>query len=119
MELARYGVTVNAICPTAMTRMPEGTRFAESDEARQGRLDPRYVSPVLVWLASPLSRGFTGRVLGASGRAVYVAEGWARDPQAPPIDDARAVDEVMRPLLEAARPNADMLGLVPERGAGS
>ncbi|MGD9796795.1 MAG: SDR family NAD(P)-dependent oxidoreductase [Acidimicrobiia bacterium] len=113
MELARYGVTVNALCPTAMTRMMEGTRFAESDEAKQGVLDPKYVSPALVWLASPLSAGVTGRVIGASGRALYVAEGWARGPATGAVDDPHAVDAALRPLLEAARANADMLGNVP------
>jgi NAD(P)-dependent dehydrogenase (short-subunit alcohol dehydrogenase family) len=118
MELERYGVTVNAICPTAMTRMLEGTRFAESDEAKAGLLDPRYVSPALVWLASPLSRHCTGRVIAASGRALYIAEGWARGPAAPPVDDPRAVDDVIRPLLSAARPNADMRGNIPDGDAG-
>jgi NAD(P)-dependent dehydrogenase (short-subunit alcohol dehydrogenase family) len=113
MELERYGVRVNAICPTAMTRMLEGTRFAEGDDAKAGLLDPKYVSPVVVWLASSLSRSCTGRVIGASGRGIYVAEGWARGPAAPKIDDPHAVDEVIRSLLAAARPNADMLGFVP------
>ena len=78
-------------------------------------LDPRYVSPVVVWLASSLSRGCTGRIIGASGRGVYVAEGWAKGPQSGPVDDARDVDDVIRPLLEAARPNADLRGDVPGR----
>jgi NAD(P)-dependent dehydrogenase (short-subunit alcohol dehydrogenase family) len=113
MELERYGVTVNALCPTAMTRMLEGTRYAESDEARHGVLDPKYVSPALVWLASPLSAGITGRVIGASGRALYVAEGWAKGPATDAVDDPHAVDAVLRPLLTAARANADMRGDVP------
>jgi NAD(P)-dependent dehydrogenase (short-subunit alcohol dehydrogenase family) len=113
MELERYGVAVNAICPTAMTRMLEGTPFADTDEARQGVLDPKYVSPALVWLASTQSAGVTGRVIGASGRALYVAEGWARGPSTEAVDDPHAIDGLLRSLLAAARPNADMRGNIP------
>lgn len=110
MELDRYGVTVNAVCPTALTRMTEGTRFGESEDARSGVLDPHWVSPVVVWLASRTSAGVTGRVIVSSGRNIAIAEGWSRGPTAPPASSPDEVDRIVRPLLDAAKPNADMRG---------
>lgn len=110
MELDRYGVTVNVLSPTALTRMTEDVPIAQTDEARQGVFDPRWVAPVCVWLASPLSAGVTGRVFVASGRELAIAEGWHRGPTAPPPDEPADVDAIVRPLLAAARPNADMRG---------
>jgi len=113
MELARYGATVNALCPTAITDMTASTGLAESDDARDGLLDPRWVSPALVWLASTLSRDVTGRVIVASGRRLAIAEGWHRGPTAPPVAEASEVDAAIRPLLAAAAPNADVQGTIP------
>jgi NAD(P)-dependent dehydrogenase (short-subunit alcohol dehydrogenase family) len=114
MELGRYGVTVNAMCPTALTDMTASTGLADTDEARDGSLDPRWVSPALVWLASPLSSDVTARVIIASGRRLAVAEGWHRGPTAPAVADAAEVDAVIRPLLAAATANADVQGSVPD-----
>jgi NAD(P)-dependent dehydrogenase (short-subunit alcohol dehydrogenase family) len=110
MELARYGVTVNALCPTALTAMTEAVGLGDTEAARAGALDPRWVSPALVWLASPLSSDVTGRVIVASGSRLAVAEGWQRGPTAPPVAAADDVDAVIRPLLAAAAPNADVQG---------
>ena len=110
MELERYGVTVNALCPTALTAMTEAVGLGDTDEARSGALDPTWVSPALVWLASPLSTDVTGRVIVASGKRLAVAEGWHRGPTAPPVADAADVDAVIRPLLAAAAANADVQG---------
>src|SRR5438067_2865815 len=49
-ELRRYGVTVNAISPTALTRMTEGLRQLTPEEA--AIRDPKWVSPTVVYLAS-------------------------------------------------------------------
>ncbi len=45
MELGRYGATVNALCPTALTPMTEAVGLGDTDDARAGALDPRWVSP--------------------------------------------------------------------------
>jgi len=113
MELGRYGATVNALCPTALTPMTEAVGLGDTDEARAGAFDPAWVSPALVWLASPLSSDVTGRVIIASGKRLAVAEGWRRGPTAPPVADPAAVDAVIRPLLAAADPNADVQGDIP------
>lgn len=113
MELERYGVTVNALCPTALTPMTEAVGLGESEQAKDGGLDPRWVAAPLVWLASPQSRDVTGRVIVASGTRLAVAEGWRRGPTGAPVDDPAAVDAAIRPLLEAADPNADVQGDLP------
>ena len=60
-ELGRYGVTANAIAPSARTRMTEAV-FAEmmaapDDRARSTRWRPRTSSPLVVWLGSPRVAG--------------------------------------------------------------
>jgi NAD(P)-dependent dehydrogenase (short-subunit alcohol dehydrogenase family) len=117
MEVARYGVTVNAVCPTALTRMTEDLEMAHSTEAQAGALDPRWVSPVVVWLASPLAADVTGRVFVASGRHLGVAEGWVRGPTTAAVAEPEEVDAVIRPLLAAARANSDMRGVPMSRPA--
>src|SRR4029077_3384900 len=71
LELGRYGVTVNAICPTALTDMTAAV-LGDSDDARSGALDPSWVAPAVVWLASSESSDVTGRVVIASGRRLAV-----------------------------------------------
>ncbi len=81
-ELARYGVTVNAIAPGARTRMTEnlgGRRL----EPKPGEFDgsaPENVAPLVVWLGSPESRGVTGQVFLVGGGRISVARGWQRGP---------------------------------------
>jgi NAD(P)-dependent dehydrogenase (short-subunit alcohol dehydrogenase family) len=101
-ELGRYGVTANAIAPIALTRMTEGLRDYPADDRRL--LDPRWVAPVVVWLASPLSADVTGQVIESSGRMLGIAEGWHRGPHVtdPPTEPAQ-VDAVIRTLLPQAR----------------
>jgi NAD(P)-dependent dehydrogenase (short-subunit alcohol dehydrogenase family) len=113
MELARYGVTVNALCPTALTPMTEAVGLADHEDARDGGLDPAWVSPALVWLVSARSADVTGRVIIASGKRLAIAEGWHRGPTAPPVADATDVDRVIRGLLAEAAPNADGQGHIP------
>jgi NAD(P)-dependent dehydrogenase (short-subunit alcohol dehydrogenase family) len=110
-EIGRYGATVNAISPTALTRMTEDLEMARSDEAQQGVLDPRWTSPVVVWLASLQSAGVTGRVFITSGRQLAVAEGWLRGPAGTSVAEPSEVDAVVRPLLAVARANSNMRGV--------
>jgi len=69
--LARYGVTVNAISPGAVTRMtdsvPAGRRRARPGA---GEWSPDNVAPIVGYLASERSGWITGRVIHASGYEV-------------------------------------------------
>ena len=105
-ELARYGVAVNAIAPSARTRMTE-TAFAEM-MARPAEgfdaMDPDNIAPLVVWLGSGDSAGVTGRVFELAGGVVSVAQGWLRGPE---LDkgarwDPGELGPVVRKLLEAA-----------------
>ncbi|NLV55166.1 MAG: SDR family NAD(P)-dependent oxidoreductase [Acidimicrobiales bacterium] len=109
-ELARYGVTVNAIAPAALTRMTENLGMGQADEATKEKMSPRWIAPIVTWLASPDSGSVTGRVFDVSGQAVSVAEGWHRGPTAEPVDDPALVGEIVKGLVADARPNANMSG---------
>jgi NAD(P)-dependent dehydrogenase (short-subunit alcohol dehydrogenase family) len=83
VELARYGITVNALAPAARTPMTE-TVFADAmraPEAGFDAMDPANVSPLVVWLASAASAGVSGRVFEVEGGSVSVADGWQHGPR--------------------------------------
>ncbi|MDX3660257.1 SDR family oxidoreductase [Streptomyces sp. ID05-26A] len=82
-ELARYGVTVNAIAPAARTRMTEAT-FADMMAAPEDGFDamaPENVSPLVVWLGSEEAGDVTGRMFEVDGGRVCVVHGWQRGPE--------------------------------------
>jgi NAD(P)-dependent dehydrogenase (short-subunit alcohol dehydrogenase family) len=93
-ELLRYGVTVNCIAPGALTRMTEDLI---SEDTESDGMNPRWVAPIVTWLASRESRQVTGRVFEASGSILAVAEGWHRGPTIEPIADPT---HRRRPALE-------------------
>ncbi|MEI7992417.1 MAG: SDR family oxidoreductase [Actinomycetota bacterium] len=110
LELHRYGVTVNAVGPVALTRMTEGLGPApETDEEREMR-SPRWIAPIVTWLASEESKDVTGRVFEASGQSLSVAEGWVRGPQVKPIEDPTQIGPAVRDMLAKARKNSGMDG---------
>jgi NAD(P)-dependent dehydrogenase (short-subunit alcohol dehydrogenase family) len=81
-ELGRYGVTVNAIAPSARTRMTEEV-FADMMAAPDGGFDamaPENISPLVVWLGSTDSAAVSGRVFEVEGGKVTVADGWQHGP---------------------------------------
>ncbi len=57
MELERYGVTANAIAPGALTRMTEGLGMGQLDEEAKEAFSPRWIAPIVTWLASTESAG--------------------------------------------------------------
>src|ERR1700677_4930135 len=86
MELGRYGVTVNAIAPAALTRMTEnlgmGAQAAAKKPEEFDPLDPGNIAPLVVWLGSSESADITGRVFNVLGGEISVAEGWGAGPGA-------------------------------------
>ena len=111
-ELGRYGVTVNAIAPGALTRMTEDLPLTDETKAA---LDPRWVAPVCVWLASTLSADVTEQILEVSGTTFAIAEGWHRGPAAAPLSDPTEVDAAIRKLLADARPHTNMAEVTSKR----
>jgi NAD(P)-dependent dehydrogenase (short-subunit alcohol dehydrogenase family) len=110
LEMARYGVTVNAVAPVALTRMTEGLGPApESDEDREKR-SPRWIAPIVTWLASDEAADVTGRIFEASGDVLAVSEGWVRGPKHAPVDDPTILGPIVAELLSKARKNSGMDG---------
>jgi NAD(P)-dependent dehydrogenase (short-subunit alcohol dehydrogenase family) len=82
VELARYGITSNAIAPSARTRMTEEV-FRDMMAAPASGFDamaPENVSPLVVWLGSAESREVTGRVFELAGGRISIADGWREGP---------------------------------------
>jgi NAD(P)-dependent dehydrogenase (short-subunit alcohol dehydrogenase family) len=110
-ELGRYGVTVNAIAPAALTRMTEGLGMGQADEQTKEQMSPAHIAPIVCWLASPDSAHVSGRVFDVSGRMLSVSEGWHRGPTIEnPTDDPVELGPQVSALVEKARPNANMFG---------
>ena len=108
-ELARIGVTVNAISPTAYTRMTDNLReYTEEDIERR---DPRWVSPTIVYLSSAEAHDITGRVIQAGNGRVAVCEGWRRGAEIDQIEDAEAIGPMIRDMISNVRKNSGMDGL--------
>jgi NAD(P)-dependent dehydrogenase (short-subunit alcohol dehydrogenase family) len=113
-ELQRYGVTVNCVSPGALTRMTEGLAGAPQTEEEKERRNPRWIAPIVTWLASTESAKVTGRVFQVSGRELAISEGWHRGPRVPPVDDPATLGPVVAELMSKARLNADMRGVDAE-----
>ncbi|MFP5255050.1 MAG: SDR family oxidoreductase [Acidimicrobiia bacterium] len=110
-ELGRYGVTVNAIAPAALTRMTEGLGMGQAPEEVKEQMSPAHIAPIVCWLASPDSAAVTGRVFDVSGRMLSVSEGWHRGPTIEhPTDDPVELGPQVADLVAQARPNANMQG---------
>ena len=108
-ELARIGVTVNAISPTAYTRMTDNLREYTKEDIE--RRDPRWVSPTIVYLSSAEASDITGRVIQAGNGRVAVCEGWRRGAEIDQLEDAEAIGPMIRDMISNVRMNSGMDGL--------
>ena len=113
-ELARYGVTSNAIAPSARTRMTEDA-FADMMKKPDGGFDamaPENVSPLVVWLGSAESREVTGRVFELAGGKISVADGWRQGPEVDKGDrwQPAEVGAAVREVLDKAEPPQKVYG---------
>ena len=108
-ELARIGVTVNAISPSAYTRMTDNLR-EYSEEDKQVR-DPSWVSPTIVYLASEAAQDISGRVIQAGAGMVAVCEGWRRGAEIDQMDDPAALGPKIREMIAQCRKNSGMDGM--------
>lgn len=80
-ELARLGVTANALAPNARTRMTDTGAF--DMEAREGAFDvfaPENMAPLVAYLVSEQSRGVTGQIFELKGGRVFLSQGWTDSP---------------------------------------
>ncbi|MBZ9640475.1 3-oxoacyl-ACP reductase [Streptomyces sp. PSKA30] len=73
LALAKYGVTANAICPRARTRMTEDV-FQPAGTDGLDPLAPEHVAPLVGYLASPAAARINGQLLVVHGGMVAVVE---------------------------------------------
>jgi NAD(P)-dependent dehydrogenase (short-subunit alcohol dehydrogenase family) len=115
-ELGRYGVTANALAPSARTRMTEevfaDAMAAPDDPAAFDAMAPENVSPLVAWLVSSASSHVTGRMFEVEGGRVSIAEGWHHGPA---VDrgarwDAADLGPAVDELLGKARPADPVYG---------
>ncbi|MEN9289564.1 MAG: hypothetical protein RL764_1756 [Pseudomonadota bacterium] len=103
-ELGRYGITANALAPSARTRMTEQA-FADK-MATQGSefdvMDPANIAPTVVWLGSAESRDVTGCVFELEGGKIMLEDGWREGPMVDagqrwnPADVGAAVQDLLQ-----------------------
>jgi len=108
-ELGRYGITANALAPSARTRMTEQA-FADkmaTQEAAFDVMDPANVAATVVWLGSGESAHVTGCVFELEGGKIMLEQGWREGPfvdQAARWQPAEVGAQVERLLAERATP---------------
>jgi NAD(P)-dependent dehydrogenase (short-subunit alcohol dehydrogenase family) len=109
-ELEKYGVTVNAISPGALTRMTSDLGNRPAAEGGWDPRDPDNIAPIAAWLGSPESKGITGRVFHSSGGRLGIAEGWAPGPMKEKEGrwDPAELGPVVAELIDKAEPPYDM-----------
>jgi len=113
-ELGRYGITANALAPSARTRMTEEVFAEMMARPDQGfdAMDPANISPLVVWLGSAESRDVSGCVFELAGGKISIADGWRAGPE---VDKGArwAPDEVgaaVHELLQKAVPPQKVYG---------
>jgi NAD(P)-dependent dehydrogenase (short-subunit alcohol dehydrogenase family) len=113
-ELRRYGITANALAPSARTRMTEavfGDRMQKPDSGFDVQ-DPDNISPLVVWLGSRESSSVTGRVFDIEGGRITLVDGWNDGPTA----DKRArwepheIGPAVHRLIAEQRPQRKVYG---------
>ena len=82
-ELARYGITANAVAPQGRTGMTEDV-FADMmkvpEDGSFDKFDPANVAPLICYLVSEKSSQINGHCFESFGGKLSIAEGWKTGP---------------------------------------
>lgn len=112
LELARYGIRVNAIGPTGTTRMSDTYRDAEGNEIQLPFIDPELNGPLVAWLCSDRANTVSGQIFGCGGsriahmkqphygKTLVKDEGW----------ECESIDRLLLPQLRGEFGALGMLG---------
>jgi len=108
----RYGVTVNCLAPTAVSRLTIPLMGGEENlsESAMEAMSPRWIALIATWLCSEEAQNVTGRMFDIRGRHLGIAEGWHLGPTAEQPDEPGELGSVVEGLMQQARLNADMSG---------
>ncbi|MBD2858342.1 SDR family NAD(P)-dependent oxidoreductase [Spongiibacter sp. KMU-158] len=116
-ELARYGITANAIAPAARTSMTMGVeamaqRMAKPEDGSFDYFAPENVSSLLAWIASAESSHVSGCVFEAEGGKISLADGWRTGPEVDKGDrwQPAEVGQAVAKLMEQAVPAQKVYG---------
>jgi len=115
-ELARYGITANALAPNARTRMTM-TAFADTmtsmQEAAFDPYAPENTAPLVAWLVSEQSKNVTGQVFEPFGSTIRISEGWTDGPTSPDLGrrlEASEVGAIVEKLVAGRTPAKPVYG---------
>ncbi|GAC13982.1 SDR family oxidoreductase [Aliiglaciecola lipolytica] len=82
-ELARYGITANALAPAARTAMTESAMPDVVKKPEDDSFDawsPDNVAPLVVWLGSEGSSHINGQIFESQGGRISLCDGWRTGP---------------------------------------
>jgi NAD(P)-dependent dehydrogenase (short-subunit alcohol dehydrogenase family) len=79
-EMARYGVTANAVAPSAITRLTVDAmgrgNVEQTPKEVLDKMGPAHIAPLVVWLASVKAGNVHGEVFRAGNGRVNLFRGW-------------------------------------------
>jgi NAD(P)-dependent dehydrogenase (short-subunit alcohol dehydrogenase family) len=112
-ELARYGITANALAPNARTRMTATGAF--DMDPKEGAFDvfaPENTAPLVAYLVSVQSRGVTGQVFELKGGTIFLSQGWSDSPAHNKGTrlEAAELDPIVRQLVATREPAKPVYG---------
>jgi 3-oxoacyl-[acyl-carrier protein] reductase len=74
IELARYGIRVNAISPSGTTRMSETYKGPDGKTVKVPFVDPELNGPMLIYMCSDEGSYITGQAFGTGGNRIVMLE---------------------------------------------
>lgn len=112
-ELARIGITANALAPNARTRMTSTGAF--DMDVKDGQFDvfaPENMAPLVSYLVSEQSKGVTGQVFELKGGTIFLSQGWSDSPahEKGARFEASELDPIVRKLIETREPAKPVYG---------
>jgi 3-oxoacyl-[acyl-carrier protein] reductase len=92
-ELKKYDVTVNVVCPRALTRMTETVPYA-AEYMTGPEWSPDNIAPMVCFLASDDAADISGQVFVVWGTRVHLMQGWHKVATLDRMDGRWAPDEL-------------------------